>query len=235
MPFILFMQIKAAIFDFDGVLNDTEGIKFKVWQRITKEQGINIEKKFYIDNCCGKAAEDIVVILSKKYSFQGDPSAVAHRMKEETKPLLLREIRPIKENIQFLKESFRIFKKNVALATSQDKDILLPSLKELKIDQFFSVIVAGHEIKNMKPAPDIYLKACEKLNVKPKEAVVIEDSEAGVESAYNAGIGLIIATPGEFTRTQDFSKADVIVTKSKKLGKGQQKIFSSISHITHIL
>lgn len=220
------MNCKAIIFDFDGVLNDTEGIKFRVWQKIAAQFGKKISKGHFIKNCCGKSGEATSRILIEKYRIPLKTKEFANLMHETSRVLLAKNVRPIKSNIGLLKKSYRLFNGNVAVASSQCRDILVYSLKKLRIMKFIKEIVAADDVKRMKPAPDIYARACKKLKVKAKQCIVIEDSQAGVESAYNARIGKIIAIPGALTKYQDFSKADATITGSKTLKRLLKLLYS---------
>ena len=211
------MGYKAVIFDFDGVLNDTEGIKFNAWHKIASQFGEKISKKFFIKNCCGRSSEAISKILIKKYGIRLNPKEFAERVYTISVSLLKKEIKPIKNNIELLKKSYKMLNGMVGVASSQKRGILLFSLKKMKIKKYFKEIVAGDEIKRMKPAPDVYLRICKKLKAKPEQCIVIEDSQAGVEAACNAGIGKVIAIPREYTKYQDFLKADIVIKKQKSL------------------
>ena len=73
-----------------------------------------------------------------------------------------------------------------------------------------STIVSGDQVENGKPAPDGYLLAAERLGMNPAECVAVEDTEAGVTSAADAGV-VCIAVPSEMSRTHDFGRADAVV------------------------
>jgi beta-phosphoglucomutase-like phosphatase (HAD superfamily) len=75
----------------------------------------------------------------------------------------------------------------------------------------FSVVLAGDVVKAKKPAPDIYLMAAQELGVSPAACVVVEDSNNGVESAYNAGMKCVVTVSG-YTRNEDFSHASIVLT-----------------------
>lgn len=213
------MKYKAIIFDFDGVLNDTEGIKFDVWKGIAEQFGKRLDKQFFIKNCTGRSGPVISAILSRKYSIPLKPREFAKRVNALSRPILAKKLRPIQKNIELLKKSYKIFNGVVGLASSQERGILVYSIKKLKIEKYIKEIISGDEIKNLKPMPDIYLAICKKLKANPKDCIVVEDSQAGVESAYDAHVGKIIAIPEKFTKTQDFSKAHLIVSSElKKIG-----------------
>ena len=203
------MKYKAIIFDFDGVLVDTEVIKYKAWQKIASRFGKTIDKGFFNKNCIGKSGELVAGLLCKRYNLNLNPLEFSKLMYKISVPMLKKDIKPIKSNISFLKNCHNISGRKIGIASSQEKELLMYTLKKLGLEKYFDAVIAGNEIKNKKPSPDIYLKACKKLSVQPKECIVIEDTETGVEAAYGAKIGKIIAIPKRLTAKQDFSKADV--------------------------
>ena len=88
------------------------------------------------------------------------------------------------EILEYLKENdFKI-----ALATSAISKRAFKQLKQANIENFFNAIVCRDEVRETKPNPDIFLKAADKLMVKPEECIVIEDSRAGIEAGFNAGM-----------------------------------------------
>ena len=86
------------------------------------------------------------------------------------------------ELLSYLKEN----NYKIAVATSSNKEVALNHFKRANITEYFEVIVCGDMIENSKPAPDIYLKACELLDVIPSECLAIEDSPNGIRSAFSA-------------------------------------------------
>lgn len=80
----------------------------------------------------------------------------------------------------------------MAVASSSPKWEVEQHLKDAGIREYFSVIICGDMIEKSKPAPDIYLKACELLNTKPEECYALEDSKNGLLSAFYAGCRTIM-------------------------------------------
>ena len=92
-----------------------------------------------------------------------------------------------KELLSYLKDNnFKI-----AIASSSTRDRALTILKQHNIVEYFDDFVFGNEVEKGKPNPDIFLKACDKLSEKPEKCLVLEDSEAGIQSAYSANIPVI--------------------------------------------
>ena len=89
-------------------------------------------------------------------------------------------------------------------------------LKRLGIFERFGSIVSSSDVKDAKPAPDIFLKVLEDLGVEAENALVLEDSNNGVVAAHRAGIR-VVAVPNEVTRGQDFSLAAAIIPSLEML------------------
>jgi beta-phosphoglucomutase-like phosphatase (HAD superfamily) len=93
----------------------------------------------------------------------------------------------------------------------------------MKVRDYFQAVIVAEDVERVKPFPDIYLKCIEKLNLGKEKCVAIEDSATGLAAAKAAGIKCI-AVPCEFTRSQDFSQADLRLEKISEIT--EEKIFS---------
>jgi len=99
----------------------------------------------------------------------------------------------------------------IATTTSEvNLDALLRPLLGAQWSRAFSCVVAGDQVAHKKPAPDVYLACLARLDIGAHEAVAIEDSAAGVRAARAAGIA-VVATPSQYTDTDDFSQADCLL------------------------
>ena len=104
---------------------------------------------------------------------------------------------------------------------------MLENLREhgnwkINILDYFDVLVFGDEIEISKPDPEIYRKACEQLDMKPTQCVALEDSEAGILSAKNAGL-YVIAVPNINMNTHNIKNADIRLGSLREIV--QKKIF----------
>lgn len=200
------MKIKGAVFDLDGTLTDTEGLQYLGWVEVLKPYGINFTKEEYF-GYAGKQRIKIDAALCKKYKLDIPPGTLA-RAKEQlldkwfnTKELPLTE--GALEIISLLpKKGIKI-----AVLSNCHRQKLLLKLKRSRLDQYFKIRVSIDDVKRAKPYPDLFLYACKRLELKPTECVAFEDTQAGVESAKAAGL-TCFAVPNEFTKGQDFTKAD---------------------------
>lgn len=181
------MNIQAVVFDMDGIIFDSEKLVLKCWQVVADKYNVpDIEKS--CRDCLGLNRTATKEYFQNKYGkdfpydeYKKEMSDLFHEKaaggKLEKKP-------GIEELLIFLKER----KMKLAVASSTRREIVEEELRDGGLFSYFDVIIAGDMVKNSKPEPDIYLKACECLKVTPKEAYAIEDSFNGIRSAHAAGM-----------------------------------------------
>ncbi len=201
-------MIKALIFDLDGLLIDSEPIQSKSYEIVLEEYGKTpLLKKSGIVHTVGKNGEANWEILMREYSFT-EKMEILRKKKRASYHQMLFQVN-LMPGVKKLVHHLRNTNYKIGLATSSSLDTVSMILDKFSFDIFDS-ITAGNECERAKPYPDIYLKIAEKLGVKPEESVAFEDSEAGVEAAKRAGMK-VCAIPSQYTKHQDFSKADKIL------------------------
>lgn len=179
-------KIKAIIFDMDGVIFDTEMIYLKVWSDVFEKYGYQMTKEIYA-SVLGTGRENVKKVFLNHFGSDL-PIDDMYREKDENLTKEIEKGVPLKlgilEILEYLKENnFRI-----ALATSAISKRAFKQLKQANIESFFNAVVCRDEVRETKPNPDIFLKAADKLMVRPEECIVIEDSSAGIEAAFKAGM-----------------------------------------------
>lgn len=183
-------MIKAVIFDLDGLLIDSEIISYKIYKEILQQFGHNFSIEEYVQNFSGKTEVKNITNLIDTYSLPWTVEEGLNNFSKIENKFIAQGIdlkEGAKELLGYLKDNnFKI-----AIASSSTRDRALTILKQHNIIGYFDEFVFGNEVEKGKPNPDIFLKACEKLSEKPEECLVLEDSEAGIQSAYSANIPVI--------------------------------------------
>lgn len=185
--------MKAVVFDMDGVIFDSERLYRKHWMISGREYGI---EEGLMEQLCDKIAgatkerNEITMksFLGQDFDYMQFRTETMNRMDKDIKEngLLLKP--GVHELFQYLKEKGYL----IGLATSTMRERAEGNLKNAGILDAFDQIVYGGVVENGKPAPDIYLKACEQLNVAPGEAIGVEDSINGIKASAAAGLYTIM-------------------------------------------
>lgn len=186
-------MIKAVVFDMDGVIFDSEKLYRKHWMITGKEYGIPETQMEALCNQLAGATRERNEKLMKSHfgeDFDYDTfrSKTMNRMDEDIREHGV-ELKPgVLELFQYLKEHGI----KIGLATSTQQERAERNLRNAGILEQFDYIMYGGIVANGKPAPDIYLAACEGLGIEPSEAIGVEDSINGVKSSAAAGLYTIM-------------------------------------------
>lgn len=180
-------MIKAIIFDFDGVIFDSEILHQKAWEKVFEKFEIAPSADDYLKGI-GISDEDFLKQLLKEKKIFGD---INDFLKEKREKLLelSTQAKPIDGIFQLIQQLHTNYM--LAVASNSDKKFVMKLLEINKLVKFFSVILGYQDISKPKPDPEIYIKCARKLGVSNNECVVIEDSPAGIKAAKKAGMKCI--------------------------------------------
>lgn len=183
-------MVKAVIFDLDGLLIDSEIISYKIYKEILQQFGYDFSIEEYAQNFSGKTEVNNITNLIDKYNL---PWSIELGLKNvlEIENKLIKKGVALKEGAKELLQHLKDNNFKTAIASSSTENRALTILKQHNLIEYFNEFVFGHEVEHGKPNPDIFLKTCHKLSQKPQECLVLEDSEAGIQSAYSANIPVI--------------------------------------------
>lgn len=209
------IMIKAVIFDMDGVIVDTEPIYENVNKDFYAKYGIDMEEidtEKYIGVNLIETWKDLLnnFELKSEYADYSLEDIIEDHVQSYYKGLAsskeLKLMPGIIEWFKYLKENDY----KMIIASSSYQPIIEYIIQKFGLDEFVSGYVDGNEVENGKPAPDIFIKAAEKLGLKNEECLVIEDSEHGITGAKEAG-SMVVAFKQREDAEQDLSKADIII------------------------
>ena len=172
----------AVVFDMDGVIFDSERAVMNCWMVLADKYGIeNIEEPYLA--CTGTSMAKTKEIMlgvygvSFPYDTYAKEASLMYHEKYDGGRLPMKK--GVVELLTFLKESG----KKIALASSTRRQTVINQLRDANILAFFDAVICGDMVARSKPAPDIFLKACEELGVQPERAYAIEDSYNGIRAA----------------------------------------------------
>ncbi|VVB98840.1 Phosphoglycolate phosphatase [uncultured archaeon] len=179
----------AVLFDMDGVIVDTMDLHFESSQRVLAEHGVRMPISELRKLGSKRSKDGFKELLPEKGDSEID------RMVKKKYAYLFAKAKGIKPIKGFLDFFFLVAGKHpIAVVSSSNRAFVEDILLQLGIFKDFGVVICGDDVRKGKPDPEGYLKAAKKLNVNPKDCVVIEDSVYGVMSARSAGMKVIAVT-----------------------------------------
>ena len=184
-------MIDAVVFDMDGVILDSEQLVVRCWQKIAAKYGIEDIEKFCVAalGLNREAAKKLFVrMYDGRYGDEDDYERIKSEMSAEFHRAAAAGQLVLKPGVKEILGKLRANKIPCALATSTRKEVVTMELSKLGVIDYFDKLVCGDMVERSKPAPDIFLKACGELGVKPECAFAVEDSYNGVRAAYAAGM-----------------------------------------------
>ena len=181
---------KLAIFDMDGLLFDSERVLMEENAKVMEEHGYRQTFSDYVQTI-GTAGETFFGTLYKIYGDDYPAEEIAGESARRCVERLLTEGVPLKPGIPELLAFFHEHEVPCCVATSTKRPSAEAMLKKAGIRKDFSFVVTSSEVERSKPAPDIFLLACEKGDTSPTESCVFEDSQNGVLAAFRAGIPVV--------------------------------------------
>lgn len=224
------MVLKAILFDVDGTLADTEALGHRpAYNRAFRELGLTFRwgPKLYRKLLKQPGGRERL----KYYFTQYEPELGAHQASanadldawvtrvHETKSRYFRRYMkhgrvPLRAGIARLMREAHESNVQLAIVTNASRKTLEPVLEYSmgpELADEIKVIASGEEVKNKKPAPDVYQLAMQRLGVQPQECVALEDSEMGLEAASAAGARVVVTVNSD-TVEQDFTEASLVVS-----------------------
>jgi HAD superfamily hydrolase (TIGR01509 family) len=206
------MDIKAVIFDRDGVIVDTESIHVDSTLKALGKLGVNVSRSD-LEFIHGRHPDDYKSDIMSRFSI----SYPEFREHQKDFYYEIFDTAEVFEDIISVIKLLHSKSMPVAITTSASSQGTWNLLNRIGLEGAFSVVVTKDDCQKRKPDPEPYILTAKKLNIAPKHCIVVEDSGVGVEAAKNAGM-TCIAVPSEYTKNQDFSRADYVLDSLGKVG-----------------
>lgn len=185
------MNVKAIIFDCDGVLVDSEDIVTKVWIDMAAERGVELDPVDFLAKTVGGTIHTTLDLLSE-YIEINDRDAFVKEFRSKSLDRFTNELKSI-DGIETLIRSLSC---PMAIGSNGPKIKIMHNLKVTGLIRYFDEdkIFSGHDV-GFKPKPDLFLRCAEALETAPENCLVIEDSMTGIGGARSAGIPYFFYNP----------------------------------------
>jgi HAD superfamily hydrolase (TIGR01509 family) len=200
-------EIRAVVFDFDGLILDTEGPVLTAWQEAFAAHGCPpLTMEEWAEEIGTAGALDLVALLQARAKRIVDLDEMHERRRARRDELLAAEL-VLPGVLEWLDEADALGLE-IAIASSSPPEWVEPHLIRLELRHRFATVVCCSGGIAAKPAPDTYLAACAAIDVPPGESLAVEDSPHGVTAAKHAGLRCV-AVPHAITEQLDLSHADL--------------------------
>jgi HAD superfamily hydrolase (TIGR01509 family) len=209
-----FGGIEAVVFDMDGVLVDSEPLHVEAARRLLAAYGVAYTDEENAE-FVGFTDLEIFALLKARYGLAPTIEELAQRFAQGLIALLAHQAVPM-PGIPGVLVALRRAGYRLALASSSTLEIIVTTLRTLRITEHFPIVVSSVEVGRGKPAPDVFLAAASRLGLPPSRCLVVEDSRNGVRAAKRAGMSCV-AVPCAATRHHDFAEADLVLDSLEAL------------------
>ena len=203
-------MIRGIIFDFDGLIVDTEWPVFQSWVEIYDFFGVELpfDQWTTIIGTSSHEHFDPFDMIEQQVGQTLDRQHLHE--KRRVRELEMVADQPILPGVEEILRKAKMLNLKLGIASSSDRDWVAGNLARLGLLEYFDVIHTSDDVERTKPDPSLYQLALQSLGLSPNEAVVLEDSPNGVNAAKDAGI-FTIAVPNPLTASLNLDRADMVL------------------------
>ena len=200
-------MIDALIFDFDGVIIDSETPSYETWQEVFRANGANLDRSLW-QRVIGGGTDrfDVYQHLEDTVGMRLNRDAI-QRSQHDRYEALARSSPLLPGVLEYIKDAGSLGLK-LGVASSSTRAWVEENLAERGLLAHFHCVVTREDVDNIKPNPDLYVVALSRLGTSPDRAVAIEDSQNGVAAAKGAGM-FCVAVPNQMTMDMPLENADL--------------------------
>ena len=202
-------EVRAVVFDMDGVLIESEGLWDRVREELTDEHGGTWSAGAHRD-MMGMSSLEWPVYMRDELRLDMTPEAISNEVVERLETLYHAELPMIAGADAAVRRLAAGF--TLAVASSSNLVLIDVVLELAGLRDLFSVVMSSEEVARGKPAPDVYLEAARRLGVAPSECAAVEDSSAGLRAATAAGMRVLAIPNRHYPPAPDaVAAADVML------------------------
>jgi HAD superfamily hydrolase (TIGR01509 family) len=199
---------RALIFDFDGLIVDTESPIFRSWQELYESYGGHLELAAWATRVVGTVSNELEHFDNLEAQLGYPVDRVTLSPKRRQRELELVSMQPPRPGVrEYLQDARRLGLKT-GVASSSPCKWVVGHLEHLGLLPYFDLVLARDDVGKVKPDPELFLTVLAGLHVSPEQAIAFEDSPTGVTAAKRAGM-TCVAVPNNLTRLLPLEEADL--------------------------
>ncbi|QCX52781.1 HAD family phosphatase [Elizabethkingia sp. JS20170427COW] len=210
------MNFKAALFDMDGVIVDTEPLHRKAYFKMFQHFNIEVSEELF-NTFTGRTTLHICKELIQRFNLNLTPDELIQKKRENFKYLFDND--PDFDLISGVRDLFKNFQQNhikMVLASSASMTTINWVLQKFDLEKYFIGKISGADLKESKPHPEIFELAAEMSGEDKKDCIVIEDSTNGIRAAHAAGI-YCVAYKSLHSKNQQYDLANKVIGNYKEI------------------
>ncbi len=213
------MKPRAIIFDLDGVLVHTDELHYRAWKKLADHLCLPFDRKIN-ERLRGVSRMQSLEIVLGENSYTAEEKVALAEEKNAAYRELLKTLRPADVSFEVLETLSELRRRGLKLAVGSSSKNARTILEQTALADFFDAVSDGNNITRSKPDPEVFLKAAAMLGEAPRDCLVVEDAQAGIEAAnaggfISAGIASAAASPDAKIRLNTFRELLVRVSQTQ--------------------
>ena len=184
-------DIKAVVFDMDGVLVDAREWHFLALNQVLAPLGIAISEKDHLEKYDGLSTKVKLEMLSADLGLPVELHRIINKVKQDRTLRIANQFCYPNIRHQILLSRLKVEDFKIGVVTNSVRETTKFMLERANVFHFLDVVITNEDVKNPKPDPEGYVICCEKLELKPEQVLVVEDGGYGIEAAKRAGCNVL--------------------------------------------
>jgi len=209
------MKQRGMIFDIDGVLVDSYEAHFLSWKQLAERHGRVCTEEQFADQFGRTTREVLQVQWSNANLSDDDLSRLDDEKEALFRDVIADQFPEMPGATEFIHQLIEAGWK-IGLGSSGPEENVSLAVEKLNLERKVEAAISGNDVTKGKPAPEVFLKAAEKMDVAPRDCIVIEDASHGIEAAHRAGMKAIGFVSRGRTR-EELAAADLLVERFDEL------------------